>query len=207
MKPHKGLEPPVGWVAVSSARLQVPPMASAGWLFRGLSSLARCFGRADIPDVFKLLNIQRRLFLPWLWFASKLMPFGSLPARERELLILRTGWNARCRYEWGQHVDLALRAGLSDADIVGAAQGPQAFADEGVRHLIQACDELCQKDTVSEGTWQALRGRWHEPQLVEVLMLVGHYRMLAGFLNSSGARLEAPIEARLQAFEARALPR
>jgi 4-carboxymuconolactone decarboxylase len=199
------LQPAQGWISLPSPRLAEPPRAQWGWVFRVLSLLARAFGRQQVPAVFSVLNINRRLMLPWLWFASRLMPYGSLPPREREWLILRTGWNTRCRYEWGQHVDIGLQAGLSDDDILRCAQGPQAFAaDEPARHLLQACDELCQHDTVSEPTWHALQQRWSKAECIEVLMLVGHYRMLAGFLNAAGLKLEPEMEAKLQAFHGRA---
>lgn len=206
MSPLDLLQPAQGWVNPPVARIKPPPLSESGWRFRALAQLSRFFGRSQVPVIFSVLNIHRRLVLPWLWFSSRLMPYGSLPARVRELLILRTGWNCRCRYEWGQHVDLGLRFGLVDADIVAVARGPEAFADEGTRHLIQACDELCQNNCVSDASWQALARQWPEPQLIEIVVLVGHYRGLAGFLSSTGIALEAPIEVRLQAFHQRIAP-
>ena len=47
------------------------------------------------------------LFRRWLPFGGKLLN-GKLPARDRELLILRTGWNCRAEYEWAQHARIAL---------------------------------------------------------------------------------------------------
>ena len=197
------LAPPLGWLSEPQARLAPPPLAQAGCLFRALSRTSRWFGRTEVPGIFSVLNIQRRLFMPWLWFASRLMPYGTLPDTVRELLILRTGWNCRCRYEWGQHVDIGLRMGLSDTEIVQATQGPSAFGDARRRTALQACDELCLHNVVQADTWQAMSEHWAQPELVEILVLVGHYRMLAGFLNSVALPLEPPIEARLVAFEQR----
>lgn len=194
------LQPAAGWHRISQPRLTPPPPSQRGLLFRGLALLAKRFSRAQIPDIFPVLNIHRGLFPAWLWFASRLMPYGKLPAPVRELLILRTAWNCRCRYEWGQHVDLALVAGVSDADILASTRGAAGFADHHYAVLMQACDELCLQDAVSSETWQALQQNWDEASLIEIMLLVGNYRMLAGFLNSSGLVLEAPIEQRVQAF-------
>lgn len=206
MSQPDALQPDLGWAGAQAPRLKPPPAAQRGLLMRGLSHLSRRFGRAELPDLFPVLNIHRGLFLPWLWFASRLMPHGRLPAPAREMLILRTGWNCRCRYEWGQHVDLALAAGVGDVDILCTTLAPSTMADPMHRTLMQACDELCLNDAVSDRVWHALEQHWDEACLIEITMLVGHYRMLAGVINSAGLRLEPPTEAKLQAFYQRVIP-
>ena len=196
------LAPEGGWIAWPAPRLVAPPPAARGLLFRALSGLARRFGRAQVPDIFSVLHINARLFWAWLYFAARLMPWGRLPAAERELVILRVGWNCRCRYEWGQHVEIALRAGVSDDDIARVARGPQAFTGRA-QLLLQASDELCRERCVADGTWQALRAHYDERRLIEIVILAGHYVMIAGFLNSAGIALEPPIEAQLQDFNRR----
>lgn len=194
------LLPPGGWATAIPQRLRPPPVAARGWLFRGLSGLSRWYGRPQLPDIFPVLNIHRGLFVAWLWFASRLMPYGALRGRIREVLILRTAWNCRSRYEWGQHVEIALRAGVSDAEILALAGDAAAVADPRRRVLLQACDELCRDNVVSAPVWDALGADYDDRLRVEILMLVGHYRMLAGFLNSAGVPLEPAIEEKLQAF-------
>ena len=128
------------------------------------------------------------------------MPYGKLPGPVRELLILRTAWNCRCRYEWGQHVELGLRVGLSDADVLLTSGAPANCPDPQQRLLLEVSDALFQHDALADAQWQALRARWNEAEVIEILMLVGHYRMLAGFLNSAGLQLEAPVEKCLADF-------
>lgn len=197
------LAPPAGWHA-ADARLAVPPPARRGFVFNAMSRLARLFGRSQAPDVFALFHVNARLFWPWLLFASRLMPRGLLRARERELVILRTAWNCRSRYEWGQHVEIGLRAGLSDAQIVQLARAPERYPDERGRLLLAATDELFRDQAIAPATWQGLAGHYDARRLVEIAILAGHYQMLAGLLNSAGLALEPPIEAVLQAFERRA---
>lgn len=197
------LRPETGWAVAAPPRLLAPPPARRGLLFRSMSLVARAFGRSQVPDIFSVFHINARLFWAWLFFASRLMPGGRLPAREREMIILRTGWLCRSRYEWGQHVDIGLRVGLSDAQILAAARGPGAAADENERALLLACDELVRDKRVSDATWALLSRRYSEKLLIEILILVGHYEMVAGFLNSAGLVLEPPIERKLQAFNRR----
>lgn len=120
------LQPANGWAHTGAARLAPPPPQQRGLLFRTVSRASSLFGRPDVPDIFPVLHRHPVLFWTWLLFASRMMPFGKLDARERELLILRTGWNCRSRYEWGQHVEIALRVGASDDDVQRVATGPAA---------------------------------------------------------------------------------
>lgn len=197
------LQPDGGWLACASPRLQPPPPAERGWLFRAISLGAARFGRSQIPDLFPVLHIHRRLFWPWLLFASRLMPRGRLDAKTREKLILRTGWNCRCRYEWGQHVDIGLRAGLTDADIVRVARGPEQAIDAHERALLTACDDMAREQRIADDTWTALATDFDRVRLIEIVMLIGHYQMVAGFLNSSGIALEPAIERVLADFHRR----
>ena len=59
--------------------------------------------------------------------------------------------------------------------------------------LVALVDELCDEDIVSEVTWQALRTRWNDAQLLELLVLVGFYRLVSGMLNSVGVALEPSV--------------
>lgn len=197
------LQPEGGWAGPLQPRLAVPPPSERGLLFRTVSRVSHLFGRPELPAVFPLLHRNPRLFWGWLFFASRLMPWGRLAAPARELIILRTAWLCRSRYEWGQHVEIAERVGVVDRDLLAVTRGPDAFSNATLRTLIQACDELHQHDCLSDDTWRQLQIRHSDSQLLEIMMLVGHYRMLAGVLISCGLPLEARMEDHLQAFHAR----
>lgn len=199
------LQPPGGWAEPSQARLTPRPPAQRGLLFRSVGRLSRLFGRPELPQVFPLLHHNPRLFWGWLFFASRLMPWGKLPAPARELMILRIAWLCRCRYEWGQHVEIAERVGVRDADLVAVTRGPEAFEDPALRTLMQACDDLYHRDCLSDQTWDALKKQHSDSLMLEIMMLAGHYRMLAGVLLSAGLALEPRIEENLQRFQARAV--
>ena len=66
--------------------------------------LAKLPSRPDGPlNLMAVLIHNPDLLRGWGRFTGLLFP-GRLPARERELLILRTAWNVRSSYEWGNHV-------------------------------------------------------------------------------------------------------
>ena len=78
------------------------------------------------PNIFTTLGRHPRLFRAWLRYSARLMPFGSLPRRDTELVILRVAWQCRSAYEWHQHVAIALRVGLTPDEVAGVADASPA---------------------------------------------------------------------------------
>lgn len=144
-------------------------------------------------NIFGTLARHPGLFRKWMQFGGKLL-VGKLPARDREILILRTGWNCRSEYEWGQHVTIGRAAGLTDAEIDRIAQGPDAGGwSDADALLLRAADELHADAVLSDATWKALAARYDDMQLIEVPMLVGQYHLVAFTLNSLGVERESGV--------------
>jgi alkylhydroperoxidase family enzyme len=139
------------------------------------------------PNIFTTLGRHPRLFRAWLHYSARLMPFGTLPRPDTELVILRVAWRCASAYEWHQHVPLALRAGLTADEVAGAADAPHAFTAR--RHaMLTAADELLARRTLTDATWGALRNALSEREAIELCLLVGHYQGLATALG--GLRLQ-----------------
>ena len=147
------------------------------------------------PHVFTTLARHRRMFRKWLRFAGALMPGGSLPREEAELLILRVAHNSGSEYEWQQHERIAQVEGLSAEDVARVRLGPDAEGWTPRRAmLLRAADELHSDRRIGEQTWQGLRPLLRDHELIELCMLVGHYEMLAMTLNSLEVEPdEAPV--------------
>jgi len=143
-------------------------------------------------NIFATLARHPKLFKRWSAFGGTLLYGGVLPARERELLILRTGYLCRAPYEWGQHVVIGRAAGLTDEEIARVAAGPDADGwspDEAL--LLRATDELHADSRIGDATWAALAARWDDQQLIEVCMVVGQYHLVSFALNSLGVEPES----------------
>ena len=142
-------------------------------------------------NLFTTLAHHPRLLRRWSAFGGMLLYGGALPARDRELLILRTGYRCGSAYEWGQHVEIGLGVGLSQEEIDRVATGPEdpAWSTEDAI-LLTAADELHEAHCISDRTWAALAARYDEPQLIEVCMVVGQYHLVAFTLRSLGVEPE-----------------
>ncbi|MGH6885424.1 MAG: carboxymuconolactone decarboxylase family protein [Geminicoccales bacterium] len=151
-------------------------------------AIARVLGIATggpPPNLFTTLARHRGLYRKWLRFAGALMPGGSLPRADSEILILRVAHNTGCEYEWRHHERLGRTAGLSAEEIERVRNGPGAPGWSARRAtLLRAADELHAERRISDRLWAELSGMLSEPQLIELCMLVGHYEMLAMTINS-----------------------
>lgn len=149
----------------------------------------------DAANIFRTLARNPGVFRKWMPFGGKLLLGSKLPARERELLILATAWECGSEYEWGQHIRIGRDAGLSDQEMARIAQGRSAAGwNDQDQVLLDAAASLCRDHTLADDTWASLAERFDEQQLIEVTLLVGHYAMLAGFLNSARVKLDPGLD-------------
>ncbi|HEY6761234.1 MAG TPA: carboxymuconolactone decarboxylase family protein [Baekduia sp.] len=142
-------------------------------------------------NLFATLAHRPRLLTQLNALGGRLMFDGVLADRERELVILRIAAHTGCTYEIRAHRALAATAGL-DGDEIAAALDPGTGRawPAGDAALLGVVDDLAAGADVSDPSWAALDGVLDDDAgRVELLVLVGFYRMLAGVLN--GARVEA----------------
>jgi len=137
---------------------------------------------AHHPRLLKRFNVLGGLF----------MGRGVLPARERELVILRTAWRTGCVYEFGQHRLLATREGLTEDEIRRVTEESTEWP-EGDAPLIRLADEVHTNRDVSDELWAHLKRRWGEAELIELVALAGFYGMVATFLNATRVQLDPGV--------------
>jgi len=146
-------------------------------------------GTDKIPEVFGLMLRHPGLFRCQMDMGIQLFK-GEINARERELAILRVGWWCRAPYEWGEHVAIAKRCGISSEQIERIKLGSSAPGwTEHERAILRAVEELLDNQMISDPTWETLARTWTERELIEFPMLVGQYFATALQQNSLRVRL------------------
>jgi 4-carboxymuconolactone decarboxylase len=119
---------------------------------------------------------------------------ASTPRRQRELVILRMGWNCGAQYEFGQHTLFGREAGITEAEIVALTRPLTTFGwAEDDRILLQMADELYTDSCVTDPTWAKLAARWSPKEILEFLVAAGFYFMVSGVLNSFGVELDKGV--------------
>lgn len=161
---------------------RIQPLPYAEWDIEALSVLSP--GRKLPPNnVLGLLARHPALARAFLTFNAHLLTASTLPARTRELAILRIAWRRRCRYEWAQHVQIARRAGITDEEIAGIRAGASTL-------ISRAVDELDDDSCLSEETYRALAAELDDRQLMDLVFTIGTYGLLAVAFNTFGVELE-----------------
>ncbi len=148
-------------------------------------------GGGTVLNIFRTLAHAPKGLSAFLgWGSHVLSRRNSLPERERELVILRTGWLCKSGYEFAQHTRIGKQCGLADEEIAAIKQGPDAANWTPIEAaMLRACDELVTDHHVSDATWAALaelgdRGR------MDLVFTVGQYTQVSMMLNSFGVQLE-----------------
>jgi alkylhydroperoxidase family enzyme len=153
-------------------------------------------GPADTTlNIFGTLARHPDLLRRWLVFGSHVLTKSTLSARHRELLILRVGWLCRAPYEWGQHIVIARREGVTDQEIVRVAEGPHAAGwDPFEALLMRATDELHADQCIGDDTWRGLSADYDDQQLLDVIFTVGQYTLVSMALNSCGVERDDGVD-------------
>jgi 4-carboxymuconolactone decarboxylase len=142
-------------------------------------------GRPQPYNIYRTLAHHPELLKQWLVFADGIRFTGRLPPRATELLILRTGWNCRSEYEWGQHVPWAREAGVTEDELAALCRGVDEHGwSRTDAALLRAADELHETAAVCEATWDDLAAAFDATQLVEIVLLVGQYHGVSFLLNA-----------------------
>ena len=76
-------------------------------------------------NIFLTLARHPDLARRWLVFSNHVLFKSTIPAREREIAILRTGWLCQSEYEWAQHEIIGAEAGLTPEEIERIKEGPE----------------------------------------------------------------------------------
>jgi 4-carboxymuconolactone decarboxylase len=125
------------------------------------------------------------------WGAYVLSRRNSLPAREREIVILRTGFLCRSGYEFAQHSEIGRRAGLTAEEIAAIKVGADAPNwNPADASLIRAADELLRDHFISDATWAQLTYHFDQKQCMDVVFTVAQYTQVSMLLNTFGVQLE-----------------
>ena len=147
-----------------------------------------------------VINIQRtlahhpKLLNRWRVFGNHVLLKSSLPSRDREILILRIGWLCGSEYEWGQHVEIGKKTGLTYEEILRIIEGPDAKGwDKFDSTLLRAVDELFYDSFIFDDTWNALAEKYNTHQLMDVVFTVGQYNLVSWALNTLGVQRDEGI--------------
>lgn len=147
-----------------------------------------------LPDlnIFRMLAHAQTALSSYLRFGSAVLVELELDAGLREIAILQAAKTAECEYEWVQHVVIAQHAGVSEEQI-GAIQRGDITDDclsETQRAVVRFADEVVRRPRPSDDTFALLTAQLPPRQIVELLLAIGNYLMLARLLTALDVELD-----------------
>jgi alkylhydroperoxidase family enzyme len=148
-----------------------------------------------ILNIFRtLVHAPKALTAFLAWGGYILSRRNSLSERDRELVILRVGYNCGSGYEFTQHTRIGLDAGLTEAEVEAIKAGPDDPSwNEADRAMLRATDDLTRDFHVSDASWAALSS-FSDKQKMDLVMTVGQYTQVSMMLNSFGVQLDTGQE-------------
>lgn len=140
---------------------------------------------ADRPPPYVLRTIANHpALLPAILPLLSHVAGDVLPAREREMVILRVAWRSQAPYVWAHHHHSGLQVGMSETELARIASEDASDWAPFEATLLRAVDELHTRSVLFDSTWRQLAERYSEEQVLELLALAGTYKTLAFILNS-----------------------
>jgi len=144
-----------------------------------------------ILNLFKVMSNSPQVGFHFLRLGNAILFKGIVPPVLRELAILRVGHLNGALYEWTQHVPIALRVGVRQAQIDALPHWENSSEfDREQRAVLQYTDEETLRIRVSEETFAAVRGLLSEEAIVELTTVIGYYGMVCRILETLQVELE-----------------
>jgi len=119
---------------------------------------------------------------------------GAVAARTRELIILRVGWRAASEYVFCNHVRISRELGIPDEEILGVRDPGRCRAYSEQDHtVIRLADEVYDAADVTPSTSAALENAFTAEERVELVLIAGFWRAIAGFVKSAKIPLDEGV--------------
>ena len=142
-------------------------------------------------NVARMIANSDAAFYPFSMLGNSLLTRAKLDAKLREIAILRTAKVSRSNYEWTQHVPIAKAVGVTDEQVAAMENpdGAKCF-NEVEKLVIKFTDEVARNVKGSPQTVEQLKKHMGTAEIVELIMSIGFWGMVARLLETTEVDLE-----------------
>lgn len=140
--------------------------------------------RLDLAAL-KILIRHAELYKAHMSVAQIYLSHGEMTIRDRELAILRLAWLSQAPFEWGSHVIIAKRNGVTAEEVLRVIEGSQAAGwSKQDRAIIRAIEELHFDSMICDETWADIQEFYNDKKQIELVILAGQYKTVAYYQNA-----------------------
>ncbi len=163
---------------------RLAPLTAADMTREVRELLSKARGKLPTVNVIDTVARHPDFLRRWMPFFNHCLHKQTLDLRQRELVILRTGWLAGSSYEWAQHVPIALDRGVTPDEVEAIPEGPHHEIWRGTdKALLETVDALMARFTLDDAEWRVLATHVTPPKALDAIFTVGQYRLVAGLLR------------------------
>jgi 4-carboxymuconolactone decarboxylase len=145
------------------------------------------------PNLYKALANHPRLIAAWTEFSKMLRHDTRTPRALRELVILRGAQLMRSEYEWAQHLVMARKAGVSEAQIRGLPGWRTSSEFDPREKAALALAEAVTQGRVTDEVYAEAMRHFDHHDYVELAAVAAFYAMVGRMLDAMGVQLEPEV--------------
>src|SRR5688572_31546949 len=146
------------------------------------------------PNLYKALANHPRLVAAWTEFSKTLRHDTRTPRALRELVILRGAQLMRSEYEWAQHLAMARKAGVSEAQIQNLSSWKTSSHFDAREKAALALGEAVTEGRVSDAVYAEAMRHFDHHDYVELATVAAFYAMVGRMLDAMGVQLEQDVK-------------
>ena len=145
------------------------------------------------PNLYRGLANHPALVAVWTEFSKVLRYDTRTPRALRELVILRGAQLIRSEYEWAQHLPMARKSGVREAQIAALAEwrsSPEFDAREKAALALAEAVSACR---VTDEVYAEAMRHFDHHDYVEIALVAAFYAMVGRMLDAMGIPLEPEV--------------
>ena len=146
------------------------------------------------PNLYKALANHPQLVAAWTEFSKTLRHDTRTPRALRELVILRGAQLMRSEYEWAQHLAMARKAGVSEAQIQDLSSWKTSARFDEREKAALALGEAVTQGQVSDAVFKEAKKHFDDHDYVEIALVAAFYAMVGRMLDALGVALEPEMK-------------
>jgi alkylhydroperoxidase family enzyme len=150
-------------------------------------------------NIFRMMAHAPTSFRPLMRLGSSILSAQQLDPELREYAILLAAATYGGRYEWIQHVPIAEACGATKEQVEAVERGDLAAGcfDAKEKAFLAFVDESARKVRCSDATFAAMKQHFSDREIVETILTIGYYQMLARLTECTDTELDPPSGTRV----------
>ena len=158
------------------------------------------FRALPVPlNIFRMMAHAPTSFRPLMRLGQSILSAQQLEPKLREYAILQAVHSYGGRYEWIQHVPIAEACGATGDQIKALESGNLSAScfDEKEKAFVTFVEESAKNVRCSDAAFAAVKKHFSDREIVETILTIGYYQMLARLTECTDTELDEPVGTRV----------